>query len=311
MAESSRFVLLGHPVRHSLSPLIHAAAIHALGLPHTYTAIDVPNESSLRRVINEIRRGSIVGGNVTLPYKKAVLDMVDAVAPSAAEIGAANVLVRERDGRVVAHNTDAEALADDLGSFGSFGPASRAVIIGAGGAGLAAVAACKRLGFRVIGLTTRSWTATEVVYESAAAEAARALGALTSPWPSLDVVAPTGKASQVMRLHWRELALQAHLVIQATSAGMEGVDSGENVAGIVPWTDLRDSAVAYDVVYNPRVTPFLREAARRGLRSSGGLGMLVRQAALSHVLWTGVLPPIDVMRKVAESSLENERTGPR
>jgi shikimate dehydrogenase len=121
--------------------------------------------------------------------------------------------------------------------------------------------------------------------------------------------APTGKASQVMRLHWRELALQAGLIIQATSAGMTGADAGEEIASMVPWPGVSDTAVAYDVVYSPRITPFLREAMRRGLRTSGGLGMLVRQAALSHVLWTGQLPPIELLQSVAESALRKAESG--
>src|ERR1700679_2995243 len=105
-----RFSLLGHPVRHSVSPAMCSAAFSALGLPHLYTAIDVPSVSGLARVVDDLRTGVLSGCNITIPYKRAVLDHVDVRAESAEEAGAANVLVLD-GGRVVAHNTDAEALA--------------------------------------------------------------------------------------------------------------------------------------------------------------------------------------------------------
>lgn len=301
MTGKLRFSLLGHPVRHSVSPAIHAAAIHALDLPHSYSAIDIPSETSLRRILQEVKRGAISGANITAPYKRVVTEMVDEVAPSALEVGAANVLARTPDGRVVAHNTDAEALAAELASFNLH--TTRAVVIGSGGAGLAAIVAARRVGFKVIGVTSRSWSDSESMLESPSAAKARALGALTCPWPSEAEAPSSGKASQVLRMQWRELALRADLVIQATSAGMIGGDPGEDVNKIVPWETLPQHAFAYDVVYRPRLTPFLRVAAAHGLANDGGLGMLVRQAARSFELWTGIAPPQEAMREAAEHAL--------
>src|SRR5262249_47381245 len=159
--------------------------------------------------------------NVTIPYKRAVLDMVDEVDETAAEVGAANCLVRTSHGRIVAHNTDARGLATDLTALLEGKSRLKAVIIGAGGAGLAAGAACRILGFKVIGITSRSWTGTEAAFEAPAAERARALGALTRPWPDTDRNGlVSGKASQALRMQWSDLAVSADLVIQATSAGM-------------------------------------------------------------------------------------------
>jgi shikimate dehydrogenase len=282
---------------------MQVAAFRSVGLPHSYTAIDVPTPTGLRRMVGEIRRGAIAGANVTIPYKRTVLELVDEIAPSAAEVGGANVLSRSHEGRVVAHNTDAEALAAELSELGMAERAGCAVILGAGGAALAAVAACKRLGFKIIGVTTRSWFGTESVYEAPAAEQVRALGALASPWPVGDGTTPSGKASGVLRMQWGEFAAMADLVIQATSAGMIGADPGEDLVGVVPWTRLATRPLVYDVVYNPRVTPFLREAAKHGLRAEGGLGMLVRQAALSFAIWTGIPVSLNVMRSAAEEAL--------
>jgi shikimate dehydrogenase len=297
------FALLGHPVSHSLSPTIHAAAYAALGLGHTYTALDIPTAADLVKVFGALRSGALAGANVTLPHKRAVFDLCDAVDPSAADLGAANVICREDDGRLIAHNTDESALAADIEARWTSAPRLRAVVIGGGGAGLAAVAACRRLGFKVIAVTSRSWTSTDVILSSPQAERMRAMGGMALPWPARDT-APDTRASEVLRLQWPALAEGASLIIQATSAGMLGADPGDPVADVVPWPVVSDAALAYDVVYTPRSTPFLRAAMHRGVRAEGGLGMLVRQAAQAIVLWTGFEPPLDVMRKAAEDALD-------
>jgi len=303
-----RFSLLGHPVRHSVSPAMCAAAFAALKMPHVYTAIDVPSPAGLARLADDLRGGMLAGCNVTVPYKRAVLEHADALAATAEEAGAANVLAVER-GRVIAHNTDAEALARDIDSLWSGPPRLRAAIIGSGGAAMAALVACRRLGFRVVSMTSRSWINTETIYEAPAAQRARALGALTAPWPMPDDAAPAGKLSQALRLQWSELVAQADCVIQATSAGMSGADPGEDVSAVVPWDRLPPHALAYDVVYNPRLTAFLRAAHARGLAATDGLGMLVRQAALSIEIWTGSAPPLDTMRRAAEDALATRQPG--
>jgi shikimate 5-dehydrogenase len=139
--------------------------------------------------------------------------------------------------------------------------------------------------------------------DSPAAERARALGALTAPWPTSSAPVKS-RASMALRLNWSELAVTADLLVQATSAGMLGGPPGEDVASIVPWDSLPPHTRAYDVVYNPPVTPFLRLARTRGLRAMDGVGMVVGQAARSFALWTGLEPPADVMRAAAEESLE-------
>jgi shikimate dehydrogenase len=301
-----RFALLGHPVRHSVSPAMHAAAFSALGLPHSYTAIDTPNEGSVRRLVAEIRRGSFQGANVTVPYKHAVLEMVDEIADSAAEVGAANVLVRRDDGKLVAHNTDSAAVAAEIADLarGRTRPLLRAVVLGAGGAAASAVAACRKLDFKVVGVTSRSWNDTETMFEAPRAERMRSLGALTAPWPVRSAnVPPSGKASQVLRMQWIELARDADLLIQATSAGMTGLGGGEDVAALVPWGLLAPETLVVDVVYNPLETPLLRLARERNLRSANGLGMLVRQGAAALTLWTGLEAPVDVMKDAALRAL--------
>jgi shikimate dehydrogenase len=294
-----RLALLGQPVGHSLSPAIHAAALSALGLPHSYAAMEISTTTALRRVVDELRCGSLHGANVTMPYKRAVLELVDIVAPAAIAVGAANVVYRGAAGRVVADNTDATALASELAELGAsvVGPRSRAVIVGSGGAALAAVEACASLGYAQIGVTSRSWGSLDALFTSASAERARLHGALTVPWPGAG-------ATPMLRRPWDELTEGADLVLQATSAGMSGQDSGDEVAGIVPWRRLPAGALAYDLVYRPLVTPFVASARAAGLRAESGLGMLVHQAALSLELWLGRRAPVSVMRRAAQAELE-------
>src|SRR5690349_12107056 len=133
-AKRQRFTLLGHPVAHSISPAICTAGFKALGLPHGYTVLDVPTEGDLRLVLEQLRNGVVAGANVTLPYKRAVLNIADVKAESAEEVGAANVLTVDQKKRVVAHNTDAEALAAELSEHWEGRPKFRAAVIGGGGA---------------------------------------------------------------------------------------------------------------------------------------------------------------------------------
>jgi shikimate dehydrogenase len=293
------FVLFGHPVRHSISAPMFTAAFRAIGVPHTYSPVDVAKPEALGRAVSFVRDGIYDGANVTLPYKQRVLDHVDAVDVSAERVGAANVLVREDRG-IVAYNTDATALADEIAAATS--GRSRAAILGAGGAALAALAACKSLGFPVVGVTTRSWVDTETTLESPSAARVRAAGGMASVWPRYDTQ-PSTKMSMAMRMQWTELAVLADVVIQATSAGMVGADAGDEVAALVPFQHVPKRTVAIDLVYRPEETPFLARARAHGLVAVGGLGMLVRQAEASFKLWTKTAPPAGVMRDAAERVL--------
>jgi shikimate dehydrogenase len=303
MSEGRVFALFGHPVSHSLSPVIHAAAYAALGLPHTYRLLDLRTEADLAGAFRDLRAGVFGGANVTIPYKRAALELSDVVDPSAAAPGVANVLRSDESGRIHAHNTDADALADDIASVLPDSARARAVVIGGGGAAFAAVVACRKLGYQHIGVTSRSWTNWEYLATLPVVVRMRALGTNVFPWPSND----SGKNSEeVGRLDgdWLEFVRASSLVLQATSAGMDGADAGEPIATIVPWADLGERTLAYDLVYNPPVTPFLRAATTHQLLARGGLGMLVRQAARSIELWTGHSPPLDLMQRAARQTLD-------
>jgi len=295
-----RFAIFGHPIAQSVSPSMHKAVFRALGLPHTYEAVDIDDLEHLQQVVDSVRQGIFTGANVTVPYKRAVLDLVERVDPSAQHVGAANTLVRSR-GRVVAYNTDAPGLADDLRTFNAVG--RTAAVIGSGGGARAAVAACMALGANVVAVTSRSWGGSETLVGSEVAESFRTMGALPCGWPIPQSASGSTKLSEAMRLQWGDIARNADIIVQATSAGMKGGDRGEAVAAIVPWDRLRKEALAYDLVYNPTETPFLKAARERGLKYSGGLGMLARQGAHALGLWLRILPDIELMRAAAERAL--------
>jgi shikimate dehydrogenase len=284
---SLQFALLGHPVAHSMSPQIHAEVYRAHGLPHRYVALDCPDEASVADATKRLRGSELEGLNVTVPWKRVALRLADVVDDSAASTGAANVLLRAADGRIVAHNTDVPALAERLraGTPRRTGPM---LVLGNGGAALAAVAACRAAGASEIWVSARSWLP----------------GLEREQWrDAADFVAP-----DVTLFCWEqhdsrvtEMLASARCLVQATSAGMRGKSSGEE---LVPWVaQLPVDCFVYDVVYNPALTPLLLAAQRRGLPCEGGLSMLIGQAALAVQLWLGIDAPRAAMTQVAEAAL--------
>jgi shikimate dehydrogenase len=242
---------------------MQAAAMRVLGLPHTYEAVHATADE-LPRVVAMLRAGAYDGLNMTVPHKEHVLSLVDALDPSARLAGAANTLVRGDDTHLVAHNTDAPALAAELRRLAGESP-SRAD----------ARALIREIAVRARGFADR---------------ARRDAFVATSPCPiKAEPWSPLAAAEQ-----------HTMAIVQATSAGMRGGDPGDSVADVVAWDALPAEAVAIDVVYAPRDTPWLRAARRRGLRCDDGLGMLARQGALALELWLGVRAPLEAMRAALE-----------
>ena len=196
---SWRLGLLGHPVAHSLSPLLHTAALRATGQEGTYELIDCPPEH-LAHAVARLRRGEYDGLNATIPHKEALVGLVDRLSRSAAALGAVNTLVRTADGDVEGHNTDLEGLVSALVQRWPATPWRwhPATVVGAGGAARAAVAAAAHLGASEVRVTNRT------------PERAQALATALQPTSDVPVVA-----------HSADTAFDgAGLVLQATSAGM-------------------------------------------------------------------------------------------
>jgi shikimate dehydrogenase len=280
MTSPKHFLLLGHPVGHSVSPAIHGAAYRALGLPHTYEVKDCPSEADVRAQVARVRSGEIAGVNVTVPWKRLALELCDRPDESAQRTGVANVLGLDLQGQLVGSNTDAQALAEEIASLH---PAPRrAAVIGAGGAAQAAVVSCRMLGVEQILLSSRGFRLDQPPASWAGADVLQKLGAEVVAWP--DSAQDRRPETLPGRL------AQVDVIIQATSAGMRGAGPGHAVSEWIGWRELKPGAVAIDVVYNPPSTPFLEAARLAGVPCAGGLGMLVRQAAAAIRIWLGQTP---------------------
>ncbi len=285
----SRFILIGHPVGHSLSPAIHRAAYAWLSADHDYQLVDAPDRAAVEAQIDLLRRGVVAGANVTVPHKRLALTLADHVDVSAERVGAANTLTRNAAGEVVAYNTDALGLAEVLGELVRDVP--RAVVLGNGGAALGAVVACQHLGVTDIVVTARAFR--EDLPEAKWPHSAEfaVLGARSLAW-----IADSART--------RHEAAASKLVLQATSAGMKGTEGGRALAEALPWREFAPETVVYDLIYNPPETPVLAAARARGLVAEGGLSMLVAQAQLAIRIWLGVLPPRGELLAAARQTLE-------
>lgn len=286
------FALLGHPVAHSLSPVLHHTAYRELGVDHRYVTIDCPDEAAVRAQRDALARGDLAGVNITVPWKRLALELADAVDPSAVRTGAANVWVRGSRGQIVAHNTDCGALAECLrtGLGPNAGPPGGALVLGNGGAARAAVVACLDVGAAPVWVGARRFQGRKD--EWAGADAFASLGATPVAW--------SRNASEPALV---DAALGCQLIVQATSAGMQGVGGGEELARVLPWGRLRPSVFLYDVVYKPDRTPFLDAASEHGLKHEGGLSMLIGQACLAIQLWLAFEPNRDRMRAAAREAM--------
>lgn len=272
--------VIGRPVAHSLSPVIHNAAFAALGLDWRYEAFDV-GEDEVADFVARAAADGFGGLNVTMPDKAAAAAAVDLLSSDALALEAVNTIVfeRGRDGvTTIGHNTDGpgflDALAEDAPELSVQG--CRAVVVGAGGAARAVVLALARAGAADIAVLNRT---------PARAEAAVALA------PD---VGRTGEPDDLTA---------ADLVVDATPVGM-----GDD-ADALPFDPdrLRPGQVVHDLVYWPAETPLLRAARQRGATAVNGLGMLVHQAARSFRLWTGRDAPVPAMRAAVEDELARRR----
>ena len=256
--------VIGDPVRHSMSPTIHNAAFAELGLDWMYLALPVPSGRG-GDAVEAMRLFGIDGLSVTMPHKDVVAGAVDARTAAVDRLGACNCVFRDGD-RLVGDNTDGDGWvrAFELESGVGLSGASLAVI-GAGGAARAIVEAAGRAGADRI-----------VVVNRTAASAERAA--------SLADVGVIGTAADLEGVD---------IVVNATSVGMAGGPDASGIPLSGSW--IGQHQVVADIVYQPRATPLLQEAARRGARTVGGLGMLVHQAATAFERWTNHTAPVDTM----------------
>jgi len=272
--------VVGFPVRHSLSPLIHNAWIAAAGLDAAYVPF-APPADRFARFLDGLRGGAVRGLNVTLPFKEQALAAADQISPRAGLAAAANLLVFEPDGTILADNTDGLGLLQAMAvQAPGFDPtAGPVVILGAGGAARGAAAAFVEAGAPQVRIVNRTLARARAV--------AGALG------PKVEACCLSQAADALAG---------AAAVINATSAGLDGDGALD-----VPLEAALATAVVMDMVYKPLRTPFLRRAEGLGLRTVDGLEMLIRQAAPSFEAFFGRPPPAEVdVRRLALAALGGE-----
>jgi shikimate dehydrogenase len=263
---------------------MHGAALAKLGIDATFQAWPTPPDR-LAEAVLKLRAPDHLGASVTLPHKQAVIPLVDSLDGWASEIGAVNCIVN-REGKLRGYNTDAGGFIRALREEAAFDPAgSSAVMIGAGGAARAAAFALRRAGVQRLTIANRTVARARALVDELRRGRFR---------PS---------AIELTRDALADVVPYADLIVNATSIGMSG--GAAPTASPVSADLISDRALAYDLVYSPPVTPFLREAERAGARALGGLSMLVYQGVEAFTLWTGREPPVDVMFAAARGALKH------
>ena len=268
-ANTSLFGLIGNPVAHSLSPIMHNQAFAATGYNGVYLSFKVTNPAG---AITGIKALNVKGASVTLPHKVAVMEYLDEIDAIAARIGAVNTIVNN-DGKLIGHNTDCQGAIDALQSRTSLEGKSVA-IIGAGGAA------------RAIGFGLKS--------------AAGHLTILNRTRKTGEQLAAELQADFLPLNNWQPD--RHEVLINTTPVGMHP----NTDATLIAKKNLSKEMVVMDIVYNPLKTRFLKEAAAKGCQTINGIDMFVFQGAQQFELWTGHRAPVDAMRRAVLKALKDK-----
>lgn len=271
--------VIGAPIAHSLSPIIQNAALHAAGLDYVYAALPV-RAGALASAVHGLRDAGYMGFNVTIPFKTEIIPLMDDLSEDARRIQAVNTVAIE-GGRMIGHNTDAAGFLAGLTERNIAIAGKRAVLIGAGGAARAALWGLLRSGVSSIVIGVRSVGKGMALAANFAADGD--VRALSFDDPAFCVAFRA-----------------ADIVVQTTPLGMSPrVEEKPPVDAAI----MNPAAVAYDLIYTPAETRFLREAAAHGIATINGETMLAAQGTEAFRLWTGVRPDMELMKRVLREEL--------
>lgn len=284
--------LIGHPLKHSISPDFQQAALAYYSLNIRYEAWET-SEDKLSSTINRLRQPQNLGANVTVPYKEKVMSLLDEVDRKANLIGAVNVVVN-KDGKLVGFNTDAYGFIQGLRKDAVFEPQDKhVVLLGAGGVARAASFALIQANVASLTIINRTLERAEILTKFLIKNA----GCEKSP---IKIVPLSWNKSEL-----RDVIRSSQLIVNCTTMGMKHSPQAEQTpleSDIIP-----SSVLVYDLVYNPLETPLLKAAIKAGARTLGGLPMLIYQGADAFKLCVGIEAPIDVMLSTAKAALERYR----
>jgi len=271
--------LLGSPVAHSISPAMHNYAFRRLGIDCVYLAFDVGQEK-VGEIACALRDMGSYGFNLTMPDKKKIMEYLDELSDAAEITGAVNTVVI-KDGRMTGHNTDGCGFVQAAKDHGIDPEGIEAVVLGAGGAGQAVAAGLALAGAKAVHIANRKSKSFDAAIELA-----------DRIERGSDCRADVTDLED--RTELKGILDSSSLVINATPLGM-----GEKAA-LTPLSDLsllHEGMTAADLIYEPRQTRFLKEAAGRGLRTFNGMHMLLYQGAEAFRLWTGQEMGVEEVRK--------------
>lgn len=277
------FALIGHPVGHSLSPMMHNDAFHALGLPHQYVSFDV-KPADLKEAISGIRALGISGFNITVPHKVNVMQYLDEIDEEARQIGAVNTVIN-RDDKLIGTNTDGRGYLLSLKEkTGEHLSEKRVLMIGAGGAARGVAVTLDRHGVRRLDIANRTFEKAKLLIDT---------GIRRTPARALTL--------EKAALHLADY----DVIINTTSVGMS-----PNVEDMpLPVKGIRPGTILSDLIYNPLRTKWLLEGERLGGIVMNGIGMFIEQGALAFEEWTGLSPDRERMRKIVVNELNTSREG--
>ncbi|MBU8905609.1 shikimate dehydrogenase [Desertibacillus haloalkaliphilus] len=263
--------LLGHPVAHSLSPLMHNDAFKDQQLPYHYQAFDV-EPSQLKQAVVGLKALGVSGFNVTIPHKVEVMKYLDAVDEEAKIIGAVNTVVNE-NGTFIGYNTDGRGYLQSLLTIANDLSDKHVLVVGAGGAARAIVTVLSQHETKTLTITNRTKGKAELLADECRRKTA------------IDIVSLAQAAENIAGYD---------VIINTTSVGMS-----PNIDDIpLSLEHLKESAIVSDLIYNPFKTKWLHIAEEKGATIHNGIGMFVGQGALAFEKWTGIRPDLKRMEEV-------------
>lgn len=276
------FAVLGHPIGHTLSPVMHNSAFKVMRMDAVYLAFDVAPEK-LSSVLPSMADMGFGGVNLTVPLKETAFRNLEHMDESARRLGAVNTIEFTSEGLIIGHNTDGYGfVAAVKEAFGKSVSGDRVLILGCGGAGRAVAITCAAENCSELMLTDLDAARAERLAEELAE---------ISPDIPVHTIAPDKDA-------WAEASGRANIVVQATPVGMKETDES-----LLPPSAFSPGQVAFDLVYMYPETAFMKAALEAGALASNGLAMLLYQGARAFNIWTGREPAVQAMRTALEAEV--------
>lgn len=262
------YLVIGHPISHSLSPLMHQAALNFHGIDANYFAVDL-HTSEISEFISWCNRDEFLGCNITIPYKNAFLEVVDWIDPVSEEMQTINTIVKENHS-LKGYNTDVYGFLKGLEPYMDEMDLTRAIIFGTGGAARAVKTALLETGFEELIFVSRNASGKESLFD--------------------------GNNIKIVNYEqWHAFADDASLIVNTTPVGMHPKTSEMPISKSE--VNLLNDKICYDLIYNPLETQFLKHAKKAGAVTLNGLDMLIYQGSKSFEMWTSKTFPIEQIKK--------------